>query len=79
MQTTWRQRQRIEEDLMAGKMPTEQEVMALLRDANAAERLEDELTALKVALEEQAGLRVIDVTTDDDDGTALEIVKIEEP
>lgn len=78
MQTTWRQRQRIEEDLMAGRMPTEQEVMALVHDANAGEHLEHELAALKIALEE-VGFAVIDTTTDDDDGTVLEIVKIEEP
>lgn len=76
--TTWEDRRRIEDDLMQGKKPSEQECMALVKQADAGELFEQQMDAFKAALE-SVGLTVIDVTTDDDGGaTVLEIVPIDD-
>lgn len=76
--TTWEDRRRIEDNLMHGKKPSEQECMTLVKQADAGELFEQQMDAFKAALE-SVGLHVIDVTTDDDVGaTVLEIVPIDD-
>jgi len=56
-----------------GEMPTESEVGELCTAAIAGDWALEHLEALQHALE-QAGWAVMNLTTDDDDGTVLELV-----
>ena len=78
MRTTERQRLRWEDALMRGRKPSVQECIDLVHDASEAERLEEQLEGLKAALED-AGMKLIDTTTDEDAGTVMEIIALEEP
>lgn len=79
MNTTWHDRQRIEDSLAEdGEMPSPAQVGALLADAHRAEQLEQQFEALTIALAD-VGLKIIDTTTDDDDCQVLEIISIQEP
>lgn len=65
-------------DAMAeeGTMPSERETAALCTRATEADVLEAKLYALERLLC-RIGYRIVDVTTDDDDGTVLELVTME--
>ena len=55
------------------------DVQQLIEDADAGERAEAMLEALKKALREQLGILVIDSTTDDDGGEMrIELMPVEE-
>lgn len=58
--------------------PSRAEVRALCERALDADRLEARDAALMRALRVQLGLVVIDTTTDDDDGTVLQLVSLGE-
>jgi glucosamine 6-phosphate synthetase-like amidotransferase/phosphosugar isomerase protein len=61
-----------------GTMPSAEEVIALCAVAVEAERQQEKWEGLERALARE-GYRIVDMTTDDDDGTVLHIVRIEEP
>lgn len=71
------------EEIMAellehGTMPSEAEVVALCEVAIAAEQQQEKWEGLERALKRE-GYHIVDMTTDDDDGTVLSIVPIEDP
>lgn len=61
-----------------GAVPSEAEIAAICERAIEADRLEARDAALLRALRLQLGLTVIDTTTDDDEGTVLQLVAIGE-
>jgi len=68
----------IADDLMAkGAMPSEQEVYGLCSDAVTGQMAADTLQALIDALSD-AGMKVIDTTTDDSEGTELTIIPLDD-
>ena len=70
-------RLRIYQSLLSGEQPTTQEVEALLEDAAEGERAVEKLEQLEQGLA-QMGYALVDVTTDDDEGEALELVQVDE-
>lgn len=75
--TTWDERRSIEERVANGGRLTVEECRALIEDADAGEQAGERLTALEAALQDELGLRCVDMTTDDDEGTALALVPVE--
>lgn len=68
----------IADDLMTnGSMPSEQEVYGLCSDAVTGQMAADALQALIDALSD-AGMKVIDTTTDDSDGIELSIIPLDD-
>lgn len=78
----WEERREIEERMAGGMVyrsltgPTPEEVLSLIRDADALERATATLHALEKALKKELGITVVDATTDDDEGAVrLEFVQ----
>lgn len=61
-----------------GTMPSEAEVVALCEIAVAAEHMQERWEGLERALKRE-GYHIVDMTTDDDEGTHLAVVPIEDP
>lgn len=78
MRTSQDQRDQIEEDLMqSGTMPSESDIIDLVLDANAAQRSQAMLDSVQEALATE-GMKLVDMTTDDDPDTVYEIVTLDD-